>query len=172
MDGIFVVRYEVGAEELDVFETWKSKMELVIRTFRGYKNIIDIHASPNNAYHYVVVRFDSTEHANAWKSSEERKTMLEDLGAMWLSSKEEAIHEWDTFWLSKMVKAKKWKQWLVTLMAVYPLTIVVPVVVNFIETLIPLSYFAGILRAIFISAAMIFFLMPFMIGVFKKWLQR
>ena len=55
---------------------------------------------------------------------------MEDSSGIWMSEKEEAVLDWETFWFSKVRKSKKWKQWIVTLMAVYPLTISIPVFVS------------------------------------------
>jgi antibiotic biosynthesis monooxygenase (ABM) superfamily enzyme len=171
-DGIIMVRYKIISHSIDDFTVWKFGIDEHALNFKGYISTTVLYPAKNSDYHYVILRFDSKKNAKAWMYSDARTQMMKDSHATWMSDRQEVIHDWDIFWYRTFEGTKKWKQWAVTFMAVYPLTILVPMLVNEIVAVVTLSFFESVLRALLISGFMIFFIMPFMAKLFNKWLHR
>lgn len=148
-DGILMIRYKVEHEKIADFDIWKSNIESVLETFSGFVSLSVLRPAKNSDFHYIIVRFDTREHAHTWMHSEERTSLLADSHATWMSERQEVIHEWDIFWYSAFRRTKKWKHWALTFLVVYPLTLLMPQLVNFIADITPLYFFGGIARAFF-----------------------
>ena len=171
-DGILMVRYKVHSQSEIAFEAWKADMDALVKTFEGFISTTVLYPVKNSEHYYIIIRFDSKANAETWMRSDERRDMLSKSDAATMSEKQEVVHDWDIFWYSTFEGTKKWKQWAVTFMAVYPLTVIMPLIVHEISTAVPLFFFEGIIRALFISGFMTFLIMPFMMRQFKKWLHQ
>ena len=71
-------------------------------------------------------------------------------------------------------KPNRWKQFLLTVSAVYPLTLLIPEVLRITSHLIPAlreGVVRGILAAALLVASVMFVIIPFCNRVFKKWLN-
>ncbi|MXV38195.1 hypothetical protein GO491_05820 [Flavobacteriaceae bacterium Ap0902] len=172
MSGVLAIRYKVNPQKRQEFEGWNKEMENKVRASTGFKDLIHINPIDENDYHQIIVRFDSNENLENWRLSDFRNKMHKESEVLWIEEKEEATHDWDSFWFDKMNNIKPWKQWVVTFFAVYPLTLIVPKGINFIDEWASMYFFKGVLSAIIISGAMNFLVMPFMMKTFKKWLHR
>lgn len=170
-DGLLMIRYMIEPGGANDFKKWRSATEAVVKTFAGFIDIAALDHLNENDYYYIIIRFDSGENANAWLYSDERKAILNDSHCHWLTHKQEVIFDWNIFWYRIFEGTKKWKQWVVTFLAVYPLTLIIPSVVKILSSIIPLYFFAGIISALLISGFMIFPIMPFVLNLFKKWLH-
>jgi hypothetical protein len=72
-------------------------------------------------------------------------------------------------------KSKRWKQFLLTASAVYPLTLLIPEVLRIISNVIPAlreTLIRGILSATLLVASLLFVIIPLLDRVFKSWLNR
>jgi uncharacterized protein len=171
-DGLLLVRFKLKADHTSAFEKWKSEAIERISDFKGFIDITTMNQLKDEDYYHILIRFDTEENIIAWLHSDERKKIFNDSAISWLTDRQEVIHNWNIFWFRIFEGTKKWKQWAVTFIAVYPLTIIIPMVVKLIAKLIPLSFFAGIISALMISGFMIFLVLPFIHRLFKKWLHE
>ena len=74
-----------------------------------------------------------------------------------------------------VVKPKRWKLFLLTVAALYPLTMLIPEVLRLISHVIPAlreSVIRGILSAALLVASVMFVIIPLCNRVFKRWLSR
>jgi antibiotic biosynthesis monooxygenase (ABM) superfamily enzyme len=171
-NGLLLVRFKLKPSDTTDFEKWKSEAVTLIETFKGFINITVLNSLKEADYYHILIRFDTEEHVNDWLHSDERKIIFNSLDAKWLTDRQEVIHNWNIFWFRIFEGTKKWKQWAVTFIAVYPLTLIIPIMVQLIAKVIPLYFFAGIISALMISGFMIFLVMPFIHNLFKKWLHE
>jgi antibiotic biosynthesis monooxygenase (ABM) superfamily enzyme len=71
-------------------------------------------------------------------------------------------------------KSKRWKQFLLTVSAVYPLTLVIPEVLRLLAHIVPplrAAVIPGILAAALLVACLVFVINPLFNRVFKSWLN-
>ena len=74
-----------------------------------------------------------------------------------------------------VVKPKRWKLFLLTVAALYPLTMLIPEVLRLIFHVIPAlreSVIRGILSAAMLVTSVMFVVIPLCNRVFKRWLSR
>lgn len=171
-DGLLLVRFKLKPDNINDFEKWKSEALDLIKTSKGFIDITIMNRLKDSDYFHVLIRFDSEENVISWLHSDTRKNFFNESDASWLTERQEVIHNWNIFWYRIFEGTKKWKQWAVTFIAVYPLTLVIPMMVKTMAKVIPLSFFAGIISALMISGFMIFLVMPFIHNLFKKWLHE
>ncbi|SNR76310.1 hypothetical protein [Flavobacterium sp. ov086] len=167
MNAILMVHYKISTNDSDTFEIWKEKMDSVIRSFNGYLSTTVLYPINNNDHHYIILRFDSREKAQQWMQSDFRRIMLEDSDTTWMTEKEEVVQQWNNFWYSNFKEVKKWKQWTITFIAVYPITLIMPILVQYLS-----FFWEGIVTAVLISGCMNFILMPYIVKAFKNWLSN
>lgn len=171
-DGLLLVRFKLKPEHSNDFEKWKAEAIDLIKTFKGFIDITIMNRLKDSDYFHVLIRFDSEENVTAWLHSDTRKKIFDDADTTLFTERQEVIHSWNIFWYRIFEGTKKWKQWTVTFIAVYPLTLIIPMMVKMIAKVIPLYFFAGIISALMISGFMIFLVMPFIHNLFKKWLHE
>jgi hypothetical protein len=71
-------------------------------------------------------------------------------------------------------KPKRWKQFLLTVSAVYPLTLLIPGLLGVLSHLVPLlreAAIRGILAAVLLVASLVFVINPLFNRVFKTWIN-
>lgn len=126
----------------------------------------------------VVVRFNSEANAQAWLRSEKRAKLLDEALPWLLSNDRYHAHSGSDFWFtppSPGPAQKRWEQWVVSTIAVFPLTVVVPAVIHAISAPlardIPDILLKGVI-ATSISGLMVYWLMPSLIRLAGPWLSR
>jgi antibiotic biosynthesis monooxygenase (ABM) superfamily enzyme len=70
---------------------------------------------------------------------------------------------------------KRWKQFLITVAGVYPLTVLIPIALTWLQHyLAPLRLFVvrGLISATLLVTALMFVLLPLFHKLFRNWLTR
>ncbi len=127
--------------------------------------------------HYVaILRFATEADAERWLASNERAALVQEI-LPWLSQPDRhRIRRSREFWFHPaQVGPKRWKQWLLSFAAVFPLTTAVPATLSFAlrwagaptNGLILLALSAAV-----ISALMVYWLMPQLGKWAAPWLYR
>lgn len=171
-ESLLLVRFKVAESSGLDFDKWKQKAVDLIKTFKGFVAISFLKQVGDYGFVHVMIRFDCEEHIKEWLHSDTRKEIFNGSESSWLTERQEVIHDETIFWYRIFEGTKKWKQWAVTFIAVYPLTLVIPWLVSGMAGIIPLYFFAGIISAVMISGFMIFLVMPFIHNLFKNWLHE
>lgn len=162
------------------FEQWVKDTTKDLATFPGYMDITIIRPSrqtvPNkqqgNEY-VLIIRFDSYKNVDNWEKSEVRNKWMErakDFTQTVSNQKVTGLEYW--FPLPEIPKAlvpKRYKMATVTILAIYPLSLIV----NSFLSLFPL-HLPNLLRGLVVSTVLVlsmtYFVMPFMTSIFRGWL--
>jgi uncharacterized protein len=70
---------------------------------------------------------------------------------------------------------KRWKQFLITVAGVYPLTVLIPIPLAWLAHYLPplrVLVIRGLISAILLVTALMFVLLPLFHKLFRKWLTR
>ena len=171
-----VITHRVRENRHADYETWLNDIG---RACRGYPGNLDwqiIRPVPGLTTAYtVVIRFDTKEHLQTWMRSVDRKHLIERATQFLAQDDEYSIHSGLDFWFTpqgtKVKVPVRWKQFLITWSAIYPLGLLVPLGV------LPVMRAAGIadLRLVttlvttgIIVALMVYVVMP----RYTKWVRR
>lgn len=117
------------------YETWLAEISPVSRAAPGFLDwqIIRPIAGVNGSY-TIVLRFDTDVHLREWMASDARKRFIEKARPLLAADDQYSIHGGLDFWFlpqGALAKAPtRWKQFLVTWSAIFPLVFVAPLVVG------------------------------------------
>lgn len=130
-----VIRHRVRESALDGYEEWLDRIAPVCKAFPGH---LDWHIvrpiKGLTATYTVVIRFDTREHVEAWMQSAERTRLIGEVQPLLATEDDFVIRSGLDFWFTpEGARAKlpvRWKQFLVTWSAIYPLALGVPLAVG------------------------------------------
>jgi len=126
-----VITHRVRSDKHAEYESWLAEIAPLCKSSPGH---LDWHIVPPGAgiteTYTVIIRFDTTEHLKNWMESEERERLIERVQPLFVGTDDFYISSGLDFWFTPAgAKAKvpvRWKQYLVTWSAIYPLAVGVP----------------------------------------------
>jgi len=160
------------------YDQWLNEIGPLCRVAPGHLDwqIIRPVAGLTTSY-TVIVRFDTPDHLRQWMNSAERRQLIDKARPLLADEDDYTIHSGLDFLFTPKGAATKvpvrWKQFLVTWSAIFPLSLAVPLV------LIPVTRAAGVpsnrwLNGLLISGAivalMVYIVMPHYTRLVRRWL--
>jgi len=129
-----VITHRVREDKHADYERWLDEIATLCKASPGH---LDWHIvrpiSGLTETYTVVIRFDTRAHLQAWMESPDRHRLIEKVQPLFVGGDDFFISSGLDFWFTpKGAKAKvpvRWKQYLVTWSAIYPLALGVPLVV-------------------------------------------
>lgn len=172
-----VIRHNVKAGNLDDYERWAREIVPIAATFPGHRGANVIRPAPGATEYTIVLHFDTIDNLRAWLDSGERRRLIEQVRPF-LVAEDIEIKTGLEFWFtppSSQQRARPYKQFLVTLSAIFPLTVVIPLALNPVFDRIPYldnRYVRQFFIAAAIVALMTYVIMPRYTRLIAKWLYR
>lgn len=173
-----VITHRVHKDKHADYERWQSEIAALCKTYPGY---LDWHIvrpiSGLSETYTVIIRFDTTEHLQGWMESPDRNRLIEKAQQLFISGDDYSISSGLDFWFTqKGAKAKvpvRWKQYVVTWSAIYPLVLCVPsIVVPILRKLgAPNSHYLTTLAVTGVVVfLMVYVVMPHYTKLIQRWL--
>jgi len=173
-----VITHRVNENEHARYDVWLNEVGTLCKASIGYIDRQIIHPITGLTTTYtIIIRFDTIEHLHAWMSSTSRKELIEEVRPLLSKDDHFYISSGLDFWFTpEGAKAKvpvRWKQFLVTWSAIFPLVLLVPLI------LIPILRFLAIPQnhytdMLFVTCSivflMIYVIMPRYTKVIQRWL--
>lgn len=130
-----VISHRVRHDRQTDYEQWLEEIAPLCKAAAGHLDWHIVRPIPGLSETYtVVIRFDNDANLRMWMASPERKRLIEKAQALFVSGDDFFISSGLDFWFTPSgAKAKvpvRWKQYLVTWSAIYPLALGVPLVVG------------------------------------------
>ncbi len=171
----FIISHTIKSGGEAEYEQWLSKILDVVSSFPGYLGRDIFRPAEGTRKYTIIVRFDSPEHLNAWVQSDIRKLYVESIKDLLEKGDIHEIRTGIDFWFTPegVRPPKPWKQFLLTLSAVYPLSLVIFIVLNNLAHLAPFindPWINGALMAVILTASLTFLIMPRYTKLTRKWL--
>lgn len=174
-----LIKHHVQSAAIPAYEEWLKQISIAGQTFKGHQGVSIIRPHGNNAPYSILLRFDTHDNLLAWIESPTRKTLLEQ-AQQWLATVESTeIETGLEYWFTPSdvvpLRAKPYKQFLITLSAIYPLTIVIPWLLSPImhsATMQNWPLANGLLNVIVIVYLMVYVVMPRYTRSVAGWLFR
>ncbi|MCY1236357.1 Antibiotic biosynthesis monooxygenase [compost metagenome] len=174
-----VIQHQVRPAMRTRYEDWLKAIAQACQRFPGHLGVNIIRPHGLTTAYVIVLRFDSHEHLTAWIESDDRKQMLTQAEPHLLAAEEIEIQTGLEYWftppITKPLHAKPFKQFLVTLSAIFPLTVVVPWALRpAVRWLPPLGWpvLNNFIVATIIVALMVYVVMPRYTRMVAGWLFR
>jgi uncharacterized protein len=121
-----VITHRIRGEKHTEYELWLNEIAPICKASPGF---LDLHivrpiAGITDTY-TVIIRFDTTEHLKKWMSSSEREYLITKVQPLFSGADDFYISSGLDFWfIPAGAKAKipvRWKQYLITWSAIFPL---------------------------------------------------
>jgi antibiotic biosynthesis monooxygenase (ABM) superfamily enzyme len=136
LDGATVViTHRIRTGMLPEYERWLDKIAPLCKASKGHLDwhIVRPIAGLTETY-TVIIRFDTTANLKRWMESNDRQRLIKEVQPCLAGADDFFISSGLDFWFTPAgAKAKvpvRWKQYLVTWSAIYPLAIGVPLLVG------------------------------------------
>lgn len=129
-----VITHRVRSGKQAEYELWLEEIAPLCRASPGHLDWHIVRPIPGvTATYTVIIRFDTTEHLKNWMDSSERERLIEKVQPLFAGADDFYISSGLDFWFTPSgARAKvpvRWKQYMVTWSAIYPLALGVPFVV-------------------------------------------
>lgn len=162
------------------YEKWLDEIVPVTKQSEGFIDLQIVRPIPHLTFVFtVIIRFDDIENLKKWMKSENRKLLIEKANPFFRKNDNYQIKSGLDFLFNAENEGNKvpvrWKQFLVTWSAIYPLSLVIPLLVLPIlrGLQIPANhYFDALVNSGFIVFLMVFVVMPNYTKLIKKWLYK
>ncbi|HWJ07499.1 MAG TPA: antibiotic biosynthesis monooxygenase [Steroidobacteraceae bacterium] len=129
-----VITHRVRARAQAEYERWLERIAPLCRASPGCLDWHIVRPIPGLTETYtVVIRFDTNEHLRLWMESDARARLIDEARPLFVTGDDFFISSGLDFWFTPAgAKAKlpvRWKQYLLTWSAIYPLALLVPMAV-------------------------------------------
>jgi uncharacterized protein len=173
-----VITHHVHPGKESAYESWLSEIGPLCRAAPGHLDVQIIRPIPGITTTYtVIIRFDTELHLRDWIESSERQRLIERVRPSLAADDDYTIRSGLDFWFNPPASGAKvpvrWKQFLLTWSAIYPLVLVVPpLMVQLLRAIgFPENRFLGtLLVAGVMVALMVYVIMPHYTRLVRHWL--
>ncbi|WP_339532721.1 antibiotic biosynthesis monooxygenase [Pseudomonas mucidolens] len=174
-----VVRHLVKPGLETDYEAWLRRIVRIAGERPGHLGV-DVVRSKQGALALFtcVLRYRSTHYLELWLNSPQRQALIDEAAPMLADGDRTEIGAVNEFWFSPLAdsaaKPPRWKQAVVTLLVILPLTLLVPIVWGPILSLHPLlsNYVvATFLVTLTIVLLVVYLFMPAATRLFAPWLE-
>lgn len=173
-----IIRQQPLPGSVDRYEAWLKEIVPTAQTFVGHQgvNVIRPHR-PTDVY-TIILHFDTVANLRKWLDSETRTQLVEKIRPYLRTPEAIDVETGLELWFTPPPagkQAKPYKQFLVTLSAIFPLTIMVPWALQPLFSWIPALALPGLRHfaiAAVIVALMVYVIMPCFTRSVSRWLFR
>jgi len=172
-----VITHRIRAEQNAAYEAWLDEIGRVCRSFPGHLNWQSIRPIAGMTGTYtMVIRFNNRANLERWMYSDERKAFVARVRPLLASDDDYHISTGLDFWFTSasgtMHSPPRWKQAVVTFIALVPLVIMIPALLAPLFKLIGLEQMMSIsaIGTAVIVILMAYVVMPNFTQLIRKWL--
>ncbi len=174
-----VIRHDIQPGMQPRYEEWLKRIVPLAARVPGHRGVSVIRPHAGGTLYTVTIRFDTVRHAEDWLHSDVRRQFIAEVEP-WLKQPESVetvtgLEFWFTPSSGGRPLVKPWKQFLVSLSAIYPLTMLVPWLLQPLFGWWPAlghSLVSHLIVAAVIVSLMTWVLMPRVTRLLGKWLTR
>lgn len=171
-----VIRQIVKPDATAQYEQWLRRVMPVAARFPGHRGVNVIHPGAGTRQYTIIIRFDSLAHAQDWFGSDARRQLVD--GAASFLDEDESVETRTglEFWFhppAGQKPAKRYKQFLLTLSVIYPLTMLVPAALcSLFDRVTPMQnhFVEHFIASAAIVGLMVYVIMPRYTRLMSRWL--
>ena len=173
----FIITHTIKAGEEARYEAWLTEMLSAVRRAPGYLGREVFRPAQGMRTYTSILRFDTYDHLNAWAASDTRKALISRVSDLLTKGDVHEIRTGMDFWFTPehTKPPKPWKQFLLVLSGIYPLSLLIPYLFTpLFRVAPPLTH--PLIRGLFIAAVVVglmtFVVMPRYTRLVKWWLYE
>jgi antibiotic biosynthesis monooxygenase (ABM) superfamily enzyme len=176
---VSVMRHTVLPGKDQEYEAWLREVVPIAGNADGQRGVNVIRPNTGSPTYTIVLHFDALEHLERWLASEVWKRLILKVEHLLQDDDHVEIKTGLEFWFrppdSKQKRAKPYKQFLMTLSVIFPLTMLVPWLLTPLFRAAPILATRGVthfLVAAVVVALMTYVIMPHYTRLMAAWLYR
>jgi len=171
----FVITHKIKPGEEKRYEDWLAEILVASSRFPGYLGREIFRPSDGGSKYTILVRFDSLDSLNAWAESETRASFICKVHDLLEQGDQVEIRSGIDFWFTPegVRPPKLWKQFVLTVSAVYPLSLIIPLFLALLANLVPSvgnALIFSFLMAVVLTAMLTYVIMPSYTRLMQRWL--
>lgn len=176
-----IIRHKILDGQQTVYESWLEEIGAKCQSQPGHLDtqIIRPIAGCTSAY-AVILRFSTKDYADAWMQSQARAQLIRKARPMLQTEDDYSVHSGIEFLFAAAAPSQpdmptRWKQFLVTWSAIYPLVLLVPMAFDPLLRAMGLHdnrYVATLVVTGAVVALMVYLVMPKYTKMVQNWLFR
>lgn len=159
-----LIEHQVRGDALNDYEVWLKKVSEVVRQFEGHLSVDIIRPHDASGRYAIFIRFGTYQQLKGWIDSDIRRDFLAGIRSLLISTRSE-LHNGIDFWFTPHtatpLRARPLKQFLLTLSAIFPLVLLVPMLLS--PALNRVGLQASSLPSQFMTIALIVYIMVYLV---------
>lgn len=175
---VVISHHIIDGKQLE-YEEWLEEIGPLCRSYPGHIDWQIIRPIPNLTFNYtVIIRFDNIANLKNWMESDVRKKLIEKAQPMFAQDDRYVMRTGLEFLFQNGPGRKaprRWKQYLVTWSAIFPLSLLVPALLLPVIERLPVPQ-NKVANALIVSGCivflMVYFIMPQYTRRIQKWLYK
>jgi uncharacterized protein len=158
------------------YEDWLKEIIPVAQQFAGHRGVNVIRPQGGSDAYTIVLHFDTIANLNKWLSSDVRRRLIEKIQPFMRADEDVEIKTGFEFWFTPppgRQHAAPYKQFLITLSAIFPLTVIIPWLLQPIFVWLPvlaLPIVNQLVVGVLIVGLMTWAIMPYYTRLVSRWL--
>ncbi len=173
-----VISHHIADNKLNQYEEWLNEIGPLCRSAIGFVDWQIIRPIPDLTFIYtVIIRFDTLTNLKNWMESTTRKMLIEKVKPILKTEDTYHINSGlDFLFAPKPAGSKppaKWKQFLITWSAIYPLSMLIPLLIVPVLSQVKVNgnpLITSLLISGVIVFLMVYLVMPNYTKLIRKWL--
>jgi len=170
-----IITHTVKAGEEKRYEGWLADILSAVSGSHGYLGREVFRPTQGTRTYTSIVRFDTSNNLNAWVESETRNAFVRRVSDLLEKGDVHEIRTGIDFWFTPegVKPPRPWKQFILTLTAVYPLSLIIPQLLSPMFQVSPAlgnQFVSGLMIAASLTALLTFVIMPRYTRLMKRWL--
>lgn len=175
----FIIRHHVKAGRHEEYEAWLRTIIAEAAKYHGHQGAHVARPGPGGDFYEIAVRFANRTDAEAWVNSQTRKELIRQVEPLISEPETLKIKSGIDYWFTTVTEGgappKRWKQWLTTVSVIWPMSIVLPIALNYLFDLVPPLGAWGVrhlVQAMCMVGLLVYVVMPPYTRLLSKWLTR
>ena len=171
-----VITHTLQPEQARRYEQWLGKIMPVAAEFPGHLGANVIRPADGDNLWNIIIRFDTLEHLYNWTQSDTRRVLVEEIAPLLAEGDKTEIRTEAAFWFTPPAphvrQPKRWKQFLITLLVIFPSTNLVPWLTGIVLPAMKGSLLLHLINDACVVALVVWFWMPIVTRLFAGWLKK
>ena len=161
-----------------LYEQWLNEIIPVAKSFEGHRGVNVIRPHHPHEDYTIILHFDSEQSLQNWLESKERLALVEKIRPHLSIDEIIEIETGLEFWFTPPavnLRAPAYKQFLITLSAIFPLSQLIPLLLQPLFEMLHIDdirLLAGFITAAAIVVLMVYVIMPRYTKMVSAWLYR
>lgn len=175
----FVIQHKVKPDHHDEYEVWLRKTIAEAAKFKGHMGAQIARPAKGGDNYEISVRFATRADADRWIESETRKALIREVEPHIQEPETLKISSGIDYWFTSVteggVPPPRWKQWLTTVSVIWPLSILMPMALEYLFRAVPVLGTFGIrhlISAMIMVGLLVYVIMPPYTRAIAKWLSK